>query len=51
MALTLIEEAEQFGAGLMVLGGYGYMRAGQWVYGNATRSALSLARTPMLFAY
>ena len=51
VALTLIEEAEQFGAGLVVLGGYGYMRSGHWLYGSATRSALSMARAPMLFAY
>ena len=50
-AATLAEEAEQFGAGLVVLGGYGYPRSGQWVYGSATRAVLALARTPMLFAY
>jgi len=50
-AVTLAEEAEQFGAGLVVLGGYGYPRSGQWVYGNATRAVLALARAPMLFAY
>jgi nucleotide-binding universal stress UspA family protein len=47
---TLVEEAEQFGAGLIVLGGYAYVRAGAWVYGAGTRSALAHARVPMLFA-
>lgn len=51
IALTLAEEVEQFGAGLLVLGGYGHMRGGQWVYGGVTRSALTLARTPLFFAY
>lgn len=51
VATTLADEAEQFGAGLLVLGGYGHMRAGQWVYGSTTQAALALARTPMLFAY
>ena len=50
VATTLAEEADQFGAGIVVLGGYGHWRAGQWVYGGATRAALVLARTPMFFA-
>lgn len=47
---SLVEEAEQFGAGLIVLGGYAYVRAGAWVYGGGTRSALAHVRIPMLFA-
>ena len=50
VAMTLAEEADQFGACVLVLGGYGYMRTGQWVYGGVTRSALALARTPLFFA-
>lgn len=50
VASTLADEAEQFGAGVIVLGGYGHLRAGQWVYGGATRSALQSARTPLFFA-
>ena len=50
VALTLADEADQFGAGILVLGGFGYFRAGQWVYGSTTRSALDFARTPIFFA-
>ena len=50
VATVLAEEAEQFGAAIVVLGGYGYMRSGQWVYGGTTRAALGLARTPLFFA-
>ncbi len=51
VALTLSEEAEQFGAGILVLGGYGYPRSGRWVYGGTTASALQLARVPLFFAH
>lgn len=50
VAATLVDEADHFGAGLIVLGGYGHLRAGQWVYGGATRSALAGALTPLFFA-
>jgi len=50
VASTLADEAEHFGAGIIVLGGYGHLRAGQWVYGGATRSALQTAHTPLFFA-
>jgi nucleotide-binding universal stress UspA family protein len=50
VALTLADEADQFGAGILVLGGFGYIRAGQWLYGGTTRSALDFARTPLFFA-
>ena len=50
VATVLAEEAEHFGAAIVVIGGYGYMRSGQWVYGGTTRAALNLARTPLFFA-
>ena len=50
VATVLADEADQFGAGLIVLGGFGFMRAGQWTFGDTTRAALTSARLPMLFA-
>jgi nucleotide-binding universal stress UspA family protein len=50
IATILTEEAAQFGAGIVVLGGYGHIRAGQWVYGGTTRAALAHAKTPLFFA-
>jgi nucleotide-binding universal stress UspA family protein len=50
VATVLAEEADQFGASIVVLGGYGHLRSGQWVYGGATRAALEQARTPLFFA-
>jgi len=50
VATILAEEAEQFGAGVVILGGYGHIRSGQRVYGGTTRGSLALARTPIFFA-
>ena len=50
IATVLAEEADQFGASIVVLGGYGHLRSGQWVYGGTTRAALAIARTPLFFA-
>ncbi len=50
VATVLAEEADHFGASILVLGGYGHMRANEWVYGGTTRAALALARMPMFFA-
>ena len=50
VATVLADEADHFGASFVVLGGYGYMRSGQWVYGGTTRAAVELARTPLFFA-
>jgi len=50
VATALAEEADHFGASLLVLGGYGHLRATEWLLGDTTRGALALARTPMLFA-
>jgi nucleotide-binding universal stress UspA family protein len=50
VATVLTEEADHFGASIVVLGGYGYVRSGQWVYGGTTRAALGIARTPLFFA-
>ena len=50
VATVLADEADQFGATMIVLGGFGYMRSGQWVLGNATRAALALGRHALFFA-
>jgi len=50
VATVLADEADQFGATMIVLGGFGHMRSGQWVLGNATRASLALSRHAMFFA-
>ena len=50
VATVLAEEADQFGASIVVLGGYGHMRANEWIYGGTTRASLALAHMPMFFA-
>ncbi len=50
VATVLAEEADQFGASVLVLGGYGHVRATEWIYGGTTRASLALARMPMFFA-
>jgi nucleotide-binding universal stress UspA family protein len=50
VASVLAEEADQFGASILVLGGYGHIRGGEWIYGGTTRLCLTQARVPMLFA-
>ncbi len=50
VATVLAEEADQFGASILVLGGYGHVRATEWIYGGTTRLSLAQARIPMLFA-
>jgi nucleotide-binding universal stress UspA family protein len=50
VATVLAEEADQFGASILVLGGYGHMRANEWIYGGTTRASLALAHMPMFFA-
>lgn len=50
VAAVLAEEADQFGASILVLGGYGHMRATEWILGGTTRACLAQARMPMLFA-
>jgi nucleotide-binding universal stress UspA family protein len=50
VATVLAEEADHFGASIVVLGGYGHIRSGQWIYGGATRAALAIVHTPLFFA-
>jgi nucleotide-binding universal stress UspA family protein len=50
VAAVLAEEADQFGASILVLGGYGHVRASEWIYGGTTRASLNQARMPMFFA-
>ena len=51
VATVLADEADQFGATMVVLGGFGHMRSGQWVLGNATRASLELGRHALFFAH
>ncbi len=48
---ALMNEAKQFGADLIVMGGYGHSRFREWVIGGATRLALTEATVPVLMAH
>jgi nucleotide-binding universal stress UspA family protein len=48
---TLLNEAADFGAGLLVMGGYGHSRLRELVFGGVTRSILAHATLPVLIAH
>jgi len=48
---ALLNEAQQTGADLIVMGGYGHSRFAEWVLGGATRHILSNAPIPVLTAH
>jgi nucleotide-binding universal stress UspA family protein len=48
---ALMNEAAQAGADLIVMGGYGHSRFREFVFGGATRLALSQATVPVLMAH
>jgi nucleotide-binding universal stress UspA family protein len=48
---ALMNEARQFGADMLVMGGYGHSRFREWVLGGATRLALTEAAIPVLMAH
>lgn len=47
----LIEQAESFGADLLVMGAFGHSRASELILGGATRTILAKARIPTLFSH
>lgn len=48
---TLLAEAEQLKADLIVLGGYGHSRLREWLLGGVTYKLLHEARVPLLIAH
>jgi nucleotide-binding universal stress UspA family protein len=51
IAQTIIEEAQAFGADLLVLGAYGHSRLRERVFGGATRDLMRTCPIPMLMAH
>lgn len=47
----LVEQAAAYGAGYMVMGGYGHRRAGQFLFGGVTRSLLKACPVSLLMAH
>lgn len=45
------EAAEAFGADLIVTGGYGHTRMGEWMFGGVTRDLLHLSRRYLLMSH
>lgn len=48
---TLMDHAEAMDAGLIVAGGYGHSRVGEWVFGGVTKSLLKQDRRFVLFSH
>lgn len=48
---ALLNEAQQIGAQLIVMGGYGHSRFREWILGGVTRHMLSNAAVPVLTAH
>jgi nucleotide-binding universal stress UspA family protein len=48
---ALANEADQIGAELVVMGGYGHSRFREWAFGGVTREFLSSASIPVLMAH
>lgn len=48
---TLLEHADAMGAALIVAGGYGHSRLGEWVFGGVTRTLLQQGQRFVLFSH
>lgn len=48
---TLLEQADIMGAALIVAGGYGHSRLGEWVFGGVTRTLLQQQSRFVLFSH
>jgi nucleotide-binding universal stress UspA family protein len=47
----LLNEARYLGADLLVMGGYGHSRTGEWLFGGVTRDILNEAHIPLLMSH
>jgi nucleotide-binding universal stress UspA family protein len=48
---TLLEQADAMGAALIVAGGYGHSRFGEWIFGGVTDTLLQQRRRFVLFSH
>ena len=48
---AIINEAERFGADLIVMGAYGHARIAEWTLGGVTQHMLQHAQAPLLMAH
>jgi nucleotide-binding universal stress UspA family protein len=48
---VLLNEARYLGADLMVMGGYGHSRTGEWLFGGVTRDILNATDIPLLLSH
>lgn len=48
---VLLNEARYLGADLLVMGGYGHSRTGEWLFGGVTRDILSTTDIPLLMSH
>lgn len=47
----LLDEARYLGADLVVMGGYGHSRTGEWLFGGDTRDILNATDVPLLMSH
>jgi nucleotide-binding universal stress UspA family protein len=50
-AKTLFAEADALGADLVVMGGYGRSRLGEYIFGGVTHEAVKSARIPLFMSH
>jgi nucleotide-binding universal stress UspA family protein len=48
---VLLNEVRYLGADLVVMGGYGHSRTGEWLFGGVTRDILNTADVPLLMSH
>lgn len=48
---VLLNEARFLGADMLVMGGYGHSRTGEWLFGGVTRDMLGAADIPLLMSH
>lgn len=48
---VLLNEARYFGADMLVMGGYGHSRTGEWLFGGVTRDMLGAVEIPLLMSH
>jgi nucleotide-binding universal stress UspA family protein len=51
VAETLLDVADELGAGLIVSGAYGHSRTREWMFGGVTRDLLEMASIPLLLSH
>ena len=49
--VVIAEEARKLGADLVVMGGYGHSRIGEFIFGGVTRGLVHTSQTPLFLSH